>query len=430
VPAATATDQQPGLAHPIGKDSDASRQAALLALRCAAGLAAAMGLGRFVFTAVLPMMQDSAGVSAGSGSLLATANYLGYLVGALAAMALSASVERRIVWQVSSMALVASLVLMGVTEHLWLWVVLRAVAGVASALLFIVVVRVIVRATWSHHHSGWAYGGVGAGIVLASLIASVCDLIGGWRAVWVLTGLIVAMLLAVGSPSRADAPSPAEAAKQDLPADTGDLAARRSEPPHHEGGHRTHARLFSVLVACYFLEGAGYIIAGTFLVATAHANNAAWVAHSLWLIVGLAAVPSCVLWSWLSRHVSRPMLLMIALALQAAGIALTGASTGTASAIATGLLFGGTFMGATTLALAAGNELAIPASVAILSAAYAIGQAAGPSVVTPLTTHGYQAALLGAAGIVALAAALAALLRLRFPPHLLRPAPAGAAHAN
>jgi len=380
-----------------------------------------MGLGRFVFTAVLPMMQDSAGVSAGAGSLLATGNYLGYLVGALVAMALGASVERRVVWRVAGSALVASLVLMALTEHLWWWLAFRAVAGAASALLFIVVVRVIVRATWSHHHAGWAYGGVGAGIVLSSLIATICDLIGGWRAAWVLTGLVAAVLLVAGPPGRAAVP--------DITTDDRDLTPGDREVTHPGGGHRTHARLFAVLVACYFLEGAGYIIAGTFLVATAHANSAPWVAHSLWLIVGVAAVPSCVLWAWLSHHLSRPMLLMIALALQAAGIALTGASTGTASVIATGLLFGGTFMGATTLALAAGNDLAIPASVAILSAAYAIGQVAGPGAVTPLLAHGYQPALLGAAGIVALSATLAALLHLRFPRHLPRPAPASGATA-
>jgi predicted MFS family arabinose efflux permease len=410
-------------------DVSASRQAALLALRCAAGLAAAMGLGRFVFTAVLPMMQDGAGVSAGAGSLLATGNYLGYLVGAMAAMALGAAVERRVVWQVASSALVASLALMALTENLWLWVALRAVAGVASALLFIVVVRVIVRASWSHHHAGWAYGGVGAGIVMSSLIASICDLFGGWRIAWVLTALVVAALLAAGSPGQADRQPPDATSNRDLTTDAPELTAGgslSSEATPRGGGHRARTRLFAVLVACYFLEGAGYIIAGTFLVATADANSAPWVAHSLWLIVGLAAVPSCVLWAWLSHHVSRPMLLAVALAMQAAGIALTGSNTGTVSVIATGLLFGGTFMGATTLALAAGKDLAIPASVAILSAAYAIGQVAGPGVLTPLLAHGYQPALLGAAGIVVLAASLAILLHQRFPRHLLRPATTGA----
>jgi hypothetical protein len=46
------------------------------------GLAVAMGIGRFAFTPLLPLMQQDAGVSLLQGSWLATANYVGYLVGA------------------------------------------------------------------------------------------------------------------------------------------------------------------------------------------------------------------------------------------------------------------------------------------------------------------------------------------------------------
>jgi MFS family permease len=370
-----------------------------------------MGLGRFAFTAVLPMMQDGEGVSAGNGSLLATGNYVGYLVGAVMAMVLGVVVERRIVWQLSSLALVASLFLMAASDQLWLWLAWRVIAGVASALLFIAVVRMIVKATWSHHHAGWAYGGVGAGIAMSSIIASVCDLFGGWRIAWVLTGLVVAVLLTVGSPRDDADPDPLEVPGSDAMATSPDI-----DPGINLD---TGGRMFWMLVASYLLEGAGYIVAGTFLVATAHAVSTPGVAHSLWLIVGLAAVPSSVLWAWLSHHVSRPTLLAAALTLQAGGIALTGSTAGTSAVIATGLLFGGTFMGVTTLALAAGNDFTVPAAVAILSAAYAIGQVVGPVLVAPLLARGYQPALTGAAVIVALAASLAVLLRLRSPRHLL-----------
>jgi hypothetical protein len=65
-----------------------------------------------------------------------------------------------------------------------------------------------------------------------------------------------------------------------------------------------------------------------FLVATAHAVNTTWVAQRLWLIVGIVAVPTSVLWAWLSRHVSRSTLLAAALALQAGGIASTRSTAG------------------------------------------------------------------------------------------------------
>lgn len=72
-------------------------------------------------------------------------------------------------------------------------------------------------------------------------------------------------------------------------------------------------------------------------------------------------------------------------------------------------------MGVTTLALDAGRHLQVPAAVAILSAAYAIGQAIGPIAVAPLLADGFRPALLLAGGIVASAAVVSLLLRIRFP---------------
>src|SRR5262245_64894373 len=51
-------------------------------------LAVAMGIGRFAFTPILPMMQEDAGVSIAMGGWLASANYIGYLLGALSVMGL------------------------------------------------------------------------------------------------------------------------------------------------------------------------------------------------------------------------------------------------------------------------------------------------------------------------------------------------------
>ena len=53
--------------------------------RTAAALAAAMGIGRFVYTPILPLMTAHAHLTTQSAGQLATANYVGYLVGAVAA---------------------------------------------------------------------------------------------------------------------------------------------------------------------------------------------------------------------------------------------------------------------------------------------------------------------------------------------------------
>lgn len=61
-----------------------------------------------------------------------------------------------------------------------------------------------------------------------------------------------------------------------------------------------HGRSFVALAISYFLEGAGYIIAGPFLVAAVTATGPAWLSGSVWTIVGVAALPSCAGWLWQS----------------------------------------------------------------------------------------------------------------------------------
>jgi hypothetical protein len=115
-------------------------------------------------------------------------------------------------------------------------------------------------------------------------------------------------------------------------------------------------RPFALLFGSYTLEGVGYIIAGTFLVAAVAQHSPGWLGNGAWLVVGLAAIPSA---------------------------ALLGA-----------ILFGGTFIGVSTLALAAGRLLQFPSTVAFLTAGDSAGQIIGPVAVSPLLRHGFEPALI------------------------------------
>ena len=86
------------------------------------------------------------------------------------------------------------------------------------------------------------------------------------------------------------------------------------------------------------------------------------------------------------------------------------------------MLFGATFLGVATVALAVDAHLRMPRAVAILTTGYSVGQIAGPVLVTPMLHHSYQPALLTGAAIVAVAAMAALVLRYRFP-HPLGPVP-------
>jgi MFS family permease len=370
-------------------------------VRTAAALAAGMGVGRFVYTPILPLMSAQAGLSAGAGAALATANYAGYLAGALAGILLPRIVRSAAVLRWSLLVLVATLAAMPVTHSAVLWLGLRLAAGVTSAVIFVIAVSSVLGHLREHpvHLPGWAFGGVGAGIALSGAAVLALRSVGDWRtAWWASAGLAGALTAVAWNLTPEPAPPPAS------PASTGpDRTRDRSTS-------RSTSRFAALLVA-YTLEGVGYIIAGTFLVAAVQQRAPAWIANASWVLVGLAAVPSAALWAWLNRRWTRPGLLLTALGVQAVGVALPAVAGGVAPALVSAVLFGATFLGVSTLALAAGADLRMPRSVALLTTGYSAGQIAGPLIVTPLLHHGYHDALLLAAAVVAAAAVPAAILR-------------------
>ncbi|WP_053757791.1 YbfB/YjiJ family MFS transporter [Streptomyces sp. AS58] len=395
--------------------------------RAAAALAAGMGVGRFVYTPILPLMHTQAGLSAGNGAHLATANYVGYFLGALVGFLAPALVRSPAILRVSLVVLTATLAGMPATHSIAVWIVLRLLAGVASALIFVIAAGSLLCHLREHpaHLPGWAFGGVGGGIALSGVLVLVLRPVADWRAAWWASAALAALLTAVAWNLR---PEVARA----VSAESGSAAA---------GGVRTH-RWFTALFVSYTLEGIGYIVAGTFLVAAIGQGSAGWVGGGAWVLVGLAAVPSAALWARLGRRWSRPGLLLCALVVQAVGIALPALVGGTAAALVSAVLFGATFIGVSTLALAAGAQLRFPRSVALLTAGYSVGQIIGPLVVTPLLDHGYRQALMLASGVVLAAATAAGVLRVGFPhgagvqvaqraapAHRLGPAD-GAAHAD
>lgn len=369
--------------------------------RAAAALAAGMGVGRFVYTPILPLMQARAGLSAGAGAHLATANYVGYLAGALAGIALPALVRSRTVLRGSLLLLTATLAAMPATHSTTMWAALRLLAGAASALVFVVAVSALLHHLREHpaHLPGWAFGGVGAGIALSGALVLVLRSVADWRTAWWASAALSVVLAAAAWNLRPETPP--------APRPTAGIAPVR-----------TH-RWFGALFVSYTLEGVGYIVAGTFLVAAIGQGSPGWVGSGAWVLVGLAAVPSSALWARLGRRRSLPDLLLAALVVQAVGIALPALVDGVATALVSAALFGATFLGVSTLALAAGAGLRFPRSVALLTAGYSVGQILGPLLAAPLLHDGYRPALLLAALVVLTAASAAAVLRIGFPHHMV-----------
>lgn len=349
-----------------------------------------MGIGRFAYTPILPLMTTQAALTPQAAGALATANYVGYLAGALAGTASPRLARSTVAWRVSLVVLVVTLAAMPLLPNTIGWLVLRTVAGFASAVVFVIAVNSMLDHLPSHL-PGWGFGGVGLGIALSGALVLAMPVAAGWQGAWWMAAGLAAVLGAGAWAMRGR---------------SGSSAIPSPSPPPRRAN-----RWFAVLFVCYALEGIGYIIAGTFLVAAIKQGSAGWLGNGAWVLVGLAAAPSAAFWAWLSARWSHPSLLAGALLLQALGIALPAVAGGTAPALIGAMLFGATFIGISTMALAAGRRLGFPGAVALLTAGYSVGQILGPLAVTPLLRHGFSHALLAGALVVLVSAIVAGVLR-------------------
>ncbi len=374
----------------LGETHDGLMQHHMHVARGAAALAAAMGIGRFVYTPILPLMTAQTTLTPHTAATLATANYVGYLAGALAGSVWPRVARSMVLCRVSLVALVVSLAGMPLSDTTAGWVLLRTVAGVTSALVFVIAVNTLLEHLHGRpaHLAGWGFGGIGAGIALSAVLVLASE---QWRLAWWTSAAAAAVLTAAAWTMPA------------APVATASTSATRITLPH---------RHFGLLAVSYTLEGVGYIIAGTFLVAAVTQNAPHWLGGATWLVVGLATVPSAALWSALSSRWSHPGLLVAALCAQAAGIAAAGVFGGVAAALIGAVLFGGTFIGVSTLSLAAARALRYPRAVALLTTGYSVGQILGPLAVSPLLHNGFRPALVVGAVVVSAAAAVAGLMRI------------------
>jgi MFS family permease len=349
-------------------------------LRAASGLAAAMGVGRFAYTPLLPVMIAAGRLDARAGAAVAAANYAGYLIGAVL-LARRPDLNGRTAFRLSAAALVLSEALMAVPAPAAIAAALRLVAGIASAVLFIGCASVAAGHENRRRAAGIAFGGIGAGIALSGILGIVAGTAVSWQLLWLGSAVLTALLLA-------------PALRLEVrPATRTVAAAARS------------VRAWRLLQGTYFLEGLGYIVIGTFLVAALQSPGHRSLGTAMWVVVGVAATPATLLWDRVARRWSPEIALVVALALQCVSAVLPAVSTGPAPAGISAALFGATFTGITMLAIEVGGELTGPGAAATLTAGYGLGQMLGPLAVTPVLGSGYGTAFVIAAIILAVATA-------------------------
>ena len=370
----------------------------LLALGGLVALAAAMGVGRFVYTPILPFMLADLGLSEGQAGLIASANYAGYFIGALLAATPKLPGTRR-TWLIAALAVSAlTTAAAGLGTAVLYFLVLRFLGGAASAFVMVFASTLVLERLRSLERGelfALHFAGVGVGIACSAVLVSALAAWGfGWRWQWLATGLAsaLAVLLVARLVPEQNEPTPA---------------------PSPDGGSRG---LMSLVVA-YGLSGFGYVITATFLVAIVRASDVVRPLEPLiWLVVGLVAVPSVGFWAWVGRKIGILRAIALACGVEALGVAASVLWITPAGILLAAALLGGTFVGITALGLVAGRGQARgdPRRVlAVMTAAFGLGQIIGPVLAGALfdATGSFVSASLTAVAALITAALLVLAVR-------------------
>jgi predicted MFS family arabinose efflux permease len=366
-------------------------------------LVLALGVARFAYTPLLPLMQQQAGLGIAAAGWLAAINYAGYLCGALVAALISDLVLKDRLYRIGMVVAILSTALMGMTTDITVWAISRFVAGLASAAGMLLGTGLILNWLIRHNHRselGIHFAGIGLGIAGCAITVAALSHWLDWREQWFAFTALGCLLL---------------------------VPALRWLPPPDTSGLTTTGRkledrppgrlYFGILLAAYFCAGVGYVVSATFIVAIIERlPGLAGHGNLVFLAIGIGAAPACINWDFIARRIGDINALIAAALLQIVGILLPVAVGGVAAAIIGALLFGGTFIGMVSLVLTMAGRFypTRPAKMmGKMTLAYGAAQIIAPAVTGWAATRfgGYDVGLYLAAALMTLGALLLVALK-------------------
>lgn len=329
-------------------------------------MAVAMGIGRFVYTPILPGMMEELHLSPANAGWIASANYLGYLVGALAAAGGWAHGRERLLMLAGLGASTVLAALMGLSDTMVAFLVIRFLAGLVSAFVMVFMASIVfshINAAGRSDLQAWHFGGVGLGIAIsAAMMAVLVTEHAGWAAGWLWSAAISACGFVVVA----------------LLVDEGPLANGQAGP---EPALPKDRSLVKIIIA-YGLFGFGYVVTATFLVAIVRQGGGSRVFEAMvWMVAGLAGFPSTWLWQKIAARIGLHATYALGCFVEVVGVTASVAVGGRTGPVLGGLLLGGTFIAITALGLQAARQQAPRAPrriFALMTASFGLGQIIGP----------------------------------------------------
>ena len=315
------------------------------------GPGAALGVGRFAYALVLPAMQADLGLSFAQAGFLGSANTAGYLLGALVSHGVLGAFGYRRGFYTALLLQTVAVALLALGPGFELFAVLRFAQGFLGAFVFVGGAALLLASGGRATSLGVYFGGVGIGIAASTLIL---PLMSGWQSGWLLLAGLAALMsvIAAGAWPRLVDP----------------------QPPASGGGGSL--RPVTVALVTYGLYGAGYIGYMTFL-----GSGLEVPLGEVWVTLGLGSVLTGLLWGpVVERAGAARALILVMLVLTVASLYPLLLRLPYVSAFLFGVSFLGVITAITSLFRERLPAAAWPRAMGLSTAAFALGQALGPSI--------------------------------------------------
>lgn len=326
-----------------------------------------VGVARFVFTSLLPPMLDNY-LSVSFAGVLASVNYVGYLAGSIFAVFIKDINTKVKFFRIGMILCILTTFILGVSTNDIVWMISRVLAGFGAAMALVVGSAIVMSKLNIENKTkamGIHFSGIGFSILISDLIVrTVFYFNGTWQFSWIVL-TIFAFFVSLYSMY---------------------ILSFDKKLQNSSVKHAIDKKLFSpfviLLIIAYFCEGVGMVVQGTFLPDIINSlDGLEGFGSFTWTLVGLAGIPSCIIWMLLAHRYGSVNIIMLAMFIQVIGILISALTNNVYLNLLSGILYGGTFVGLVALFMNLGGKLAGNNPVLLMGAlttAYGIGQVLAP----------------------------------------------------
>ena len=338
---------------------------AILILTGIAALTIAVGIGRFSYTPILPYMISELNLTTTEAGLIASSNYLGYLLGSLIPIFPQFPKNIRSIFIYSIFISIISLFAMGLTNTFEVFILIRFIHGIFSAFVLILGTSLIV----SHVQKkgkiflGTAhFSGVGLGMALSAIVVSYLGFLNfTWDELWFSIGILAIMLsfqIIKFTP------------------------IQKAEVKYNLKSKNKTSLGFSLITISYGLYGFGYVAFGTFISTMSRLTPGLEKTEPyVWFVVGVTGIPSVFFWNWFGSKIGNDIGLFLANLILGLGVLFSVLINNEFGIFISCILFGLSFVPITSMCLLEGQKRfsgSFIVSTAILTFSFSVGQMIGP----------------------------------------------------